>query len=97
MTLDISILSIVLISMGSSTVLGVLSGLAFRKIPHRLNDIVLGFAAGVMLAAAMLGLMAPAFEESGGFLAPLLGTFAGALIISLRVIIVQKLLAGISF
>ena len=83
MTLDISILSIVLISMGSSTVLGVLSGLAFRKIPHRLNDIVLGFAAGVMLAAAMLGLMAPAFEESGGFLAPLLGTFAGALIISL--------------
>jgi ZIP family zinc transporter len=75
-------LSFVLLSMGGSTVFGVLCGLLFRKIPHRLNDIVLGFAAGVMLAAAMFGLMAPAFDGSGGILLPVLGAFAGASLIS---------------
>ena len=97
MTFDTSILSVVLISMGSSTVLGVLCGIAFRNIPHRLNDIVLGFAAGVMLAAAVLGLLAPAFDGPGGLPMPLLGTFAGALAISFLDRIVPHLhrIAGI--
>ena len=62
---------------------GVLAGLLFRHIPHRLNDIVLGFAAGVMLAASILGLIAPAFEVQGGILLALCGTFAGAGLISI--------------
>ena len=77
------ILPIILLSVGGSTVAGVLAGLLFRHIPHRLNDIVLGFAAGVMLAASILGLIAPAFEVHGGILLALCGTFVGAGLISM--------------
>ena len=81
--MNMKILTIVLLSVGGSTVAGVLAGLLFRHIPHRLNDIVLGFAAGVMLAASILGLIAPAFEVQGGILPALCGTFAGAALISM--------------
>ena len=91
------ILSIVLLSIGGSTVAGVLAGLLFRHIPHRLNDIVLGFAAGVMLAASILGLIAPAFEVQGGIPLAICGTFAGAGLISMLDRIVPHLhrIAGI--
>ena len=91
------ILSIVLLSIGGSTVAGVLAGLLFRHIPHRLNDIVLGFAAGVMLAASILGLIAPAFETQDGILLAICGTFAGAGLISILDRIVPHLhrIAGI--
>ena len=82
MTDRIAILFFVLLSMGGSTVLGVLCGLLFKRIAHRFIDVVLGFAAGVMLSAAMFGLMAPAFNGSGGYIFPLLGTFVGAALIS---------------
>ena len=82
--MNMKILAVVLLSVGGSTVMGVLGGLMFRSIPHRLNDIVLGFAAGIMLAASVLGLIAPAFEiEADAFMLPLAGTFAGAAAISL--------------
>ena len=76
---------------------GVLAGLLFRHIPHRLNDIVLGFAAGVMLAASTLGLIAPAFEVQDGILLAICGTFAGAGLISMLDRIVPHLhrIAGI--
>jgi ZIP family zinc transporter len=84
MHMNVKILSIVLLSIGGSTVAGVLAGLLFRHIPHRLNDIVLGFAAGVMLAASVLGLIAPAFEiDDGSILIALCGTFTGAVFISM--------------
>ena len=91
------ILSIVLLSIGGSTVAGVLAGLLFRHIPHRLNDMVLGFAAGVMLAASILGLIAPAFETQGGIPLAICGTFAGAGLISMLDRIVPHLhrIAGI--
>ena len=91
------ILPIVLISVGGSTVIGFLIGLIFRHIPHRLNDIVLGFAAGVMLAASILGLIAPAFEVQGGIPLAICGTFAGAGLISMLDRIVPHLhrIAGI--
>ncbi|MGN0855659.1 MAG: ZIP family metal transporter [Kiritimatiellia bacterium] len=60
-----TILLLVLLSVGGSTVLGVFGGLLVRRIPHRFNDVVLGFAAGVMLAAAVLGLLSPAFAVPG--------------------------------
>lgn len=92
------VLLIVLLSVGGSTVLGVLGGLLVRNLPHRGNDIVLGFSAGVMLAAAALGLLAPSFSTPDGSLVlPLLGAFAGAALISLLDRIVPHLhrLAGI--
>ena len=94
-----NILLLVLLSVGGSTVLGVVGGLLIRRIPHRFNDAVLGFAAGVMLSAAVLGLLAPAFGMPGGgnLILALAGAFVGALFISLLDRIVPHLhrLAGL--
>jgi len=38
------------LGVGGATVLGALIGFAFKKISHRFSDVVLAFAAGVMLA-----------------------------------------------
>ena len=73
------------IGVGSSTVFGALIGFAFKKISHKFSDIVLSFAAGVMLAAAVLGLILPSLEYGGklGLLWTIGGIFAGALCLSL--------------
>lgn len=96
--MNLKILAIVLLAVGGSTVIGVLGGILFRRIPHRLNDIVLGFAAGVMLAASVLGLIEPAFSGTGGdMLLALGGIVAGAGLISLLDRIVPHLhrIAGV--
>ena len=38
------------IGVGMSTVIGSVIGFAIKRISHKFNDVVLGFAAGVMLA-----------------------------------------------
>ena len=50
----------------ASTFLGCMLGILVRRIPHRFHDIVMGFAAGVMLTAAMAGLLLPAFSAPHG-------------------------------
>ena len=69
------------LGVGGATVLGSLLGFVFKKISHKFSDIVLAFAAGVMLAAAVLGLILPAVEYGGkyGLLVTVAGIFAGAL------------------
>ena len=47
------------VGVGGATVVGAVIGFLFKKISHTFSDIVLSFAAGVMLAAAMLGLIPP--------------------------------------
>jgi ZIP family zinc transporter len=66
---------------GGATVIGALIGFIFKKISHRFSDIVLSFAAGVMLAAAVLGLILPSLDYGGewGILITVAGIFAGAL------------------
>lgn len=94
------VLMIVLLSVGCSTTLGVLGGLAVRSLPHKWNDIVLGFSAGVMLAAASAGLLANAFTPDAASIAPAAaGALAGAGIISLLDRFIPHLhrLAGIDF
>ncbi len=69
------------LGVGGATAVGALLGFAFKKISHRFSDIVLAFAAGVMLAAAVIGLILPSLEY-GGKLALLItaaGIFCGAL------------------
>ena len=58
---------------------------AFKKISHQFSDIVLSFAAGVMLAAAVLGLIIPSLEYGGkwGLLITVGGIFVGALSLNL--------------
>ena len=69
------------LGVGGATVLGSLLGFVFKKISHRFSDIVLAFAAGVMLAAAVLGLVLPAIEYGGkyGLVVTVAGIFAGAM------------------
>ncbi len=49
-----------------ATIIGSLLGFAVKELPHKWNDAVLGFCAGVMLAASTLGLILPAAESAGG-------------------------------
>ena len=69
------------LGVGGATVFGSLLGFAFKKISHKFSDIVLAFAAGVMLAAAVLGLIVPSLEYGGNWALPvtIIGIFAGAL------------------
>lgn len=73
------------LGVGGATVLGSLIGFAFKKLSHRFSDIVLSFAAGVMLAAAVLGLILPSLDYGGkyGLLITVAGIFAGALCLNL--------------
>ena len=74
------------LGVGGATVIGAVLGFAFKKISHRFSDIVLAFAAGVMLAAAILGLIVPSLEYgSGPFALPVtaIGIFCGALCLNL--------------
>ena len=73
------------LGVGGATVFGSVIGFAFRKISHRFSDIVLAFAAGVMLAAAVLGLIIPSVEYGGkfGLLITIAGIFTGALCLNL--------------
>ena len=70
---------------GGATVFGALIGFVFKKVSHRFSDIVLAFAAGGMLAAAVLGLILPSLEYGGdwGLLITVAGIFVGALCLNL--------------
>ena len=81
---------------GGATIIGALFGFAFKKISHTFSDIMLSFAAGVMLAAAVLGLILPSMEqgmimfETEGITSKLLallmtvaGVFMGAVCVNL--------------
>ncbi len=95
-----SILAIVLLAVGSSTIIGVIFGLLIRKIPHQANDTIIGFAGGVMLAAAIIGLLAPAVNGADltGAILSIAGTFIGAYFISILDRIIPHLhrLAGVN-
>ncbi len=73
------------LGVGGATMVGAILGFFIKKIPHRFNDIILGFAAGVMLCAAVFGLIAPALETGGipNTLLVCVGVIAGAWFLSL--------------
>lgn len=68
------------LGVGGATIFGSLMGFVFRNISHKFSDIVLAFAAGVMLSAAVLGLILPSLDYGGRFGIPVTvaGIFAGA-------------------
>ena len=69
------------IGVGGATVIGAIIGFVFKNISHKFSDIVLSFAAGVMLAAAVLGLILPSVECGGKYcvIVTVAGIFAGAI------------------
>ncbi len=73
------------IGVGGATMFGSVIGFAFKKISHKFSDIVLSFAAGVMLAAAVLGLIIPSVEYGGkfGIIITVIGVFCGAVCLNL--------------
>ena len=73
------------LGVGGATLIGALVGFAFKKQSHKFSDVVLSFAAGVMLAAAVLGLILPALEYGGkwGLPVAVAGIFVGAFCLNL--------------
>ena len=67
---------------GGATIAGVIIGFLFRKVPHKFNDAILGFAAGIMLSAAILGLIIPSLEE-GNVWVTSVGILVGAIFLNL--------------
>ena len=51
--------------LGLSSLFGSTVGLFVRKIPHRWNDIFLGFCAGMMLTASLVCLIVQAVSMAG--------------------------------
>ncbi len=68
------------LGVGGATVIGSFIGFIFKEVSHKLSDIILSFAAGVMLAAAVLGLILPSLEYGGRYslLITIAGIFTGA-------------------
>ncbi|MBE6948398.1 MAG: ZIP family metal transporter [Ruminococcaceae bacterium] len=73
------------LGVGGATIFGTVLGFIFKNISHKFSDIVLSFAAGVMLAASVVGLVLPSIEYGGAFAIPVTvaGVFCGAVCINL--------------
>ncbi len=77
------------LGVGGASVIGAIIGFVFKKVSHTFQDIVLGFAAGVMLCAAVVGLVLPSLEYGGDV--PLLVTVAGMFCGAFCVNIIDKI------
>ena len=73
------------LGVGGATIIGSVIGFLFKKMSHKFSDIILSFAAGVMLAAAIFGLVVPSLEYGGkyGIVITVAGIFAGAFCLNL--------------
>lgn len=74
------------LGVGGATVFGAAIGFIFKKVSHTFSDIVLSFAAGVMLSAAVIGLIIPSLEYGEGklsILVTIIGIFVGAICLNL--------------
>lgn len=79
-----SIVWLTALGVGGATVIGAVLGFIFKNISHKFSDIVLGFASGVMLSAAILGLIIPSVElgGTGGIFVTVAGIMLGAVCLS---------------
>ena len=70
---------------GCATIFGALIGFFFKGISHKFSDIILSFAAGVMLCAAVVGLIIPSLSYGGKYsvFITILGVVSGAFVINL--------------
>ena len=73
------------LGVGGATAIGALIGFLFKGASHRFSDIILSFAAGVMLAAAVMGLIIPSLEYDikAAPLITVAGIFVGAAVLNL--------------
>lgn len=73
------------IALCCASVIGSLIGLTFKGISHKVSDMIMGFCAGIMLAASVVGLILPATEMAGtaGWWQVAIGVLGGALFLNL--------------
>lgn len=73
------------LGVGGATIIGAIIGFFFKNPSHKFNDIILSFAAGVMLAAAVIGLIMPSLESGNktSIIITILGIFSGAICLNL--------------
>lgn len=69
------------LGVGGATVFGAILGFIFKSASRVFSNIVLSFAAGVMLASSVMGLILPSLDFGGVWALPLslFGIFSGAL------------------
>lgn len=69
---------------GGATVAGALLGFLFKSVSPRHRNMMTSFAAGVMMAASIIGLIVPAIQTVGpkGFIFAVFGLFLGAVAVS---------------
>ena len=91
--MELVFLTATALGVGGATAIGAVIGFIFKGISHKFSDAVLAFAAGVMLAAAVLGLILPSLEYGGDFsiLITSVGILAGALCMKLVDVLVPHL------
>jgi len=72
------------LALGLASLIGSAFGFVFRRIPHRLNDVFLGFCAGMMLGAAIVCLILEGLEmtSGAGWWQVIVGVVVGVLLIS---------------
>lgn len=61
-----------------ATIIGSFLGFMIKELPHKWNDTILGYCAGIMLAASTLGLIVPAFEQATSWWLVTIGVMSGA-------------------
>ena len=69
------------LGVGGATAVGALLGLLIKNPSHKVSDLILSFAAGIMLCAATVGLIIPSLSFGGktAIVYTVLGMFVGAL------------------
>lgn len=70
------------LGVGGATVIGAIIGFLTQKISHKFSDYVLGFAAGIMLSASVIGLILPSVELGSVYTA-IIGVLVGAVALNL--------------
>lgn len=60
-----------------ATVFGAVLGFFIKNLPHKWNDVILGYCAGIMLAASIVGLIVPAFDMTDRWWLVATGVLAG--------------------
>ena len=81
------------IGLCGATLIGAVLGFGIKELPHKWNDTVLGYCAGIMLSASTLGLIVPAFDQAGdsGWWMVFIGVMAGALFLTVLDLITPHL------
>ena len=79
------------IGLCGATIIGAILGFFIKELPHKWNDTVLVYCAGIMLAASTIGLIVPAFQQTDQWWLVTVGVMAGALFLNVLDLITPHL------